>query len=579
MSIDMSDMNERKRDMKIDLKLGPGEKVLIKLMEDKPVNLRDLIKKYEEKLPYRVMIARVNGVDEELNFTITEDSHVELLDIRTHSAYLAYQHTISLVYLKAVRDVLGDVTVEIDNSLNKGLYTVVWAAASDEGHPGAEKTVTEEQVADIEAAMRKIIEADIPIIKETYTREEAVELCRKHNLPVKERLLSGAEDISRAKFYRIGDYRNFFYGLMAPSTGYVEHFELKKYADGILLRFPYPTEPDKVPEYVDDKNLHIAFSEAKKWQRLLDVTYLPDLNNKIAEGKAKDLILLSEALHEKKIAEMADMITEGKKRIVLIAGPSSSGKTTTAKRLCIQLRVNGLQPLYMGTDDYFVERKDTPLDADGKPDYEGLDALDIELFNSNMNDLLAGKEVDLPEFDFVTGSKSFGRRITSIAKDQPIVIEGIHALNGKLTEFIDDNEKFRIYVSPFTQLNVDTHNRVPTTDARMLRRMVRDYKYRNKSAAGTIDQWSQVRAGEDKNIFPYNGEADVVFNTALVYELAVLKKYAQPLLAEIPPEAPEYSEAVRLLKFIRFFDVIEDETAIPNNSIMREFIGGSIFVD
>lgn len=560
--------------MNIELKLQLDAQP-VRITRDKPVRLEDLVREYREELPYRIMIARVNGVDEELTFTVDKDSQVELLDIRTHSAYLAYQHTISLVYLKAVKDVLGDVMVEIDNSLNKGLYTVVGTGASIT----EPVDVTKAQVAAIESAMRKIVEADIPVVREACGREEALELCIKNNLPIKARLLSGANDISTAKFYRIDDYRNFFYGLMAPTTGYVEHFELKKYADGILLRFPYPTEPDRIPEYVDDKNLHIAFSEAKKWQRLLDVTYLPDLNDKIAEGKAKDLILLSEALHEKKIAEMADMITEGRKRIILIAGPSSSGKTTTAKRLCIQLRVNGLKPLYMGTDDYFVERKDTPLDSNGKPDYEGLDALDIELFNSNMNDLLAGREVDLPEFDFVTGSKNFGGRITSITKEQPIVIEGIHALNGRLTEFIDDNEKFRIYVSPFTQLNIDTHNRVPTTDARMLRRMVRDYKYRNKSAAGTIDQWSQVRAGEDKNIFPFNGQADVVFNTALVYELAVLKKYAQPLLAQIPPDAAEYSEAVRLLKFIRFFDVIEDETAIPNNSIMREFIGGSIFVE
>ncbi|MDO4746575.1 MAG: nucleoside kinase, partial [Bacillota bacterium] len=264
---------------------------------------------------------------------------------------------------------------------------------------------------------------------------------------------------------------------------------------------------------------------------------------------------------------------------ILIAGPSSSGKTTTAKRLCIQLRVNGLDPLYLGTDDYFINRELLSVGPDGKIDFEGLDVLDIELFNSNMNDLLAGKEVDLPEFDFLEGKKIYGKRITRINENQPIVIEGIHALNGKLTEYIDDEEKFKIYISPFTQLNIDAHNRVPTTDARMLRRMVRDFKYRGKSAAGTLEQWSQVRAGEDKNIFPFNDEADVVLNTALVYELAVLKKYAQPLLESVQPEEPEYSEAVRMLKFLRFFEVIEDESPIPNNSIMREFIGGSIFVE
>lgn len=554
--------------MKLELKLHPAAEPL-SIVREGSIRLEALAEEYKDRLPYRPMIGRVNNKDEELSFVIEDDSKVELLDIRTHSAYVAYQHTVSLVYLKAVRDVLGDVTVEIDNSLNKGLYTVI------EGG----REISEKQVAAISEKMEAIVAADIPITKHEFTREEALDICKAHSLPVKERLLAKNEDIGRAKFYGIDDYMNFFYGLMAPSTGYVEYFELRKYADGILLRFPYPTEPDRLPEYIDDKNLHLAFSEAKKWQQLLGVNYLPDLNDKIAEGKAADMILLCEALHEKKIAEMADMITEGRKRIVLIAGPSSSGKTTTAKRLCIQLRVNGLDPVYMGTDDYFVERAETPLDENGKPNYEDLEALDIGLFNSNMNDLLAGKEVDLPEFDFMTGTKIFGRRIMSIREDQPIVIEGIHALNGKLTEFIDDKEKFRIYISPFTQLNIDTHNRVPTTDARMLRRMVRDYKYRGKSAAATIDQWVQVRAGEDKNIFPFNGEADVVFNTALAYELAVLKKYAEPLLEEIAPDRPEYCEAARLLKFIRFFDIIEDERAIPHNSILREFIGGSIFVE
>ena len=289
---------------------------------------------------------------------------------------------------------------------------------------------------------------------------------------------------------------------MVPSTGYIEHFELRKYRRGVLLRFPSQDRPDVIPEFRDDKKLYMAFGEASKWQKLLDIEYLPELNRKIREGFSRDLILLSEALHEKKVAEIADRITDEKRRIILIAGPSSSGKTTFARRLCVQLRVNGLQPLYMGTDDYFVERENTPLGEDGLPDYENLDCVDIELFNRNMNDLLAGKAVDLPKFDFMTGKKKFGDRITSIRSSQPVVIEGIHALNDELTPYIDDREKFKIYISPFTQLNVDVHNRVPTTDARMLRRIVRDYKYRGHSAAQTIALWPNVRAGEDRNIFP-----------------------------------------------------------------------------
>ena len=554
--------------MKLLLKKDPGGSFEA-IVREGPVRLESLVHEYQHELPYRILIGRVNGRDEELDFIIDKDSTVELLDMRTHSANLVYQHTLSLIYLKAVKDVLGNVGVEIENSLNKGLYTEIKTKIP----------VTEEQVQAIEKRMRQLVEADVPIVKEVYSREEAVGIWEKYNYPEKSGLLERAADVKEAKFYHIEGYRNFFYGLMAPSAGYIEHFELKKYRRGVLLRFPYYSKPDEIPPFVDDVKLYKAFGEAQKWQQLLGVSYLEDLNRKIAGGGAKDLILLSEALHEKKIAEIADSITKGRKRIVLIAGPSSSGKTTFARRLCVQLRVNGLEPLYMGTDDYFLNRAETPRGEDGEPNYEDLDALDIGLFNDNMNGLLEGREVDLPEFDFISGTKMFGRRVTSIKPSQPIVIEGIHALNSRLTEYIDDGEKYRLYISPFTQLNIDVHNRVPTTDARILRRIVRDYKYRGHTAAQTIAQWPKVRAGEDKNIFPYNGEADVLFNSALVYELSVLKIYAEPLLEEVKPEQPEYSEAVRMLNFIRYFEAIEEEQYVPNNSIMREFIGGSIFVE
>ena len=534
---------------------------------DRPVTVKELADRYQPKLPYTVLLANVDGKDEELTYLLDRDCVVRLLDMRTYSANLVYQHSLSLIYLKAVMDVLGDLSVEIENSLNKGLYTEIKTP----------EPITEEQIAAVEQRMHELVKADLPIVREVYSRQEAIEIWGSYNYPEKSRLLEHAEDVETAKFYTLEGYRNFFYGLMTPSTGYVEHFELRKYRRGVLLRFPHPSHPDRIPAFEDDKKLYGAFGEANKWQHLLDILYLEDLNEKIRHGEAKDLILLSEALHEKKIAEIADRITKEKRRIILIAGPSSSGKTTFARRLCVQLRVNGLQPLYMGTDDYFVERCDTPLGEDGKPNYENLDALDIDLFNDNMNRLLAGEKVDLPEFDFLEGKKKYGRRITSIRSNQPIVIEGIHALNDILTEKIDEEQKFRIYISPFTQLNIDVHNRVPTTDAR--RRIVRDYKFRGHSAAQTIALWPKVRTGEDVNIFPYNGRADVLFNSALVYELSVLKKYAQPLLEAVGPEEEEYSEAVRMLKFIRFFDVIDEEQYIPNNSIMREFIGGSVFVE
>lgn len=533
-------------------------------------SVKEIADDLADRLPYTVIAAKVDNHIEDLDFVLEEPCKVELLDIRTQAANLIYQYSLSLIYLKAVKDTLGDdVRVEIQNSLNKGLYTEI----------KTKEPVTEEQVQAVENRMREMVDADLPYIKTVVDREEAIRIIKEDGREEKLRLLSENLGIEKVKFYTLDGYRNFFYGFMAPSTGYIKYFQLMKYRRGVLLRFPHPSAPDRIPEYVDEVKLYQAFGEQTRWDALLGVNYVADLNDKIESGEYKELIQLSEALHEKKIAEIADMIKTQKKRLVLIAGPSSSGKTTFARRLCIQLRVNALRPLYMGTDDYFVEREDTPVDEKGEKDFENLDALDIDLFNRNMNDLLAGKKVDLPEFDFMTGHKVFGKRITSIDPSQPIVIEGIHGLNGKLTEFIPDEEKFKIYISPLTQLNIDMHNRIPTTDERMLRRMVRDYLYRGHSAQSTINQWPKVRAGEDRNIFPYSGEADVLFNSYHVYEISVLKKYAEPLLRKIAPDEEEYAEAVRMLKFLRFFRTIEDDSIIVNNSIIREFIGGSIFVD
>ncbi|MCR5482722.1 MAG: nucleoside kinase [Clostridia bacterium] len=530
-------------------------------------SIEELYKKYGKGLKYTVLAARIDYNNVDLLTKIDKPCTISFLDMRDLAANLIYQHSLSLIYLKAVYDVLGEVTVEIQNSLNKGLYTHIKLAAP----------VKISQVKQIEARMWEIVEDDIPIVKEIMPLKDGVEMLKKMGNPTKAEILKSSGK-TKAKFYSIDDYRNYFYGLMVPSTGYIDKFELRKYKKGVLLRFPHPSNPAEIPPYIDETRLYSAFSEATKWGRLMGVNFVTDLNQKVRDGSYKELIQLSEALHEKKIAEIADMITKRRKRIILIAGPSSSGKTTFARRLCIQLRVNGLNPLYMGTDDYFVERKDTPRDENGEMDFENLDAMDIELFNRNMNDLLAGREVDMPTFDFMTGTKVFGKRVTRLEEGRPIVIEGIHALNNEMTKFLPADEKFKIYISPLTQLNIDAHNRIPTTDARMLRRMVRDFRYRGHSAQATIQNWPKVRRGEDKNIFPYSGEADVLFNSVHIYELSVLKKYAQPLLESIKPDEPEYSEAVRMLKFLRFFDIIEDDSIIANNSIIREFIGGSIFV-
>ena len=554
--------------MKIELKTSPrGDYREIDIAEG--TSVETLYRSMEKELAYTVLAAKIENHLEELTCLVERPCKVELLDMRTQDANLIYQYSLTLLYIKAVSDCLGEVRVEVQNSLNKGLYTEI----------KTKETLTELQVQKIEDRMRVLVEMDLPFEKETVSREAAVAILREEGLEEKRRLLEGAADVKDVDFYTLDGCRNSFFSVMVPSTGYLKYFELRKYRRGVLLRFPHPSNPNEIPPYADEVKLYQAFSEQTRWDQLLGVNYVADLNEKIESGAYKELIQLSEALHEKKISDIADQIKQEHKRIILIAGPSSSGKTTFAQRLCIQLKVNGLAPLYLGTDDYFVEREETPLDAHGEPDYENLDAVDIDLFNQNMNDLLEGREVDLPTFDFLTGHKVFGKRVTSISGRQPIVIEGIHGLNEKLTAQIPKEEKFKIYISPLTQLNIDGHNRIPTTEERMLRRMVRDYRYRGKAAQTTIDEWAKVRAGEDVNIFPYNGEADVLFNSYHVYEIAVLKKYAEPLLAAVREEEPSYMTAQRILSFLQFFRKIEDDHIIVNNSILREFIGGSIFVE
>ncbi len=530
--------------------------------------IENLCEKLKDSLKYTVVAAKVDNKLVDLRYQLEEECNVELLDIRTQSANLIYQNSLALIYLKAIEDVCGSSDVIIHNSLNKGLYTEI----------GGKSAVDANVVADIEKRMKELVKLDLPVEKHIVTRDEAIRFLKESNRMERLRLIESVPEISWVSFYELDGYRDFFYGLMVPSTGYIKFFEVRKYRHGVLLRFPHQSLPDKMPRYLDEKKMYHAFEEQTEWANLLEVKYVCELNDKIRKGEYRDLIQLSEALHEKKIAQIADDIKKQHKRIVLIAGPSSSGKTTFARRLCVQLRVNGLEPIYLGTDDYFMEREETPLDEHGEKDFESIRAIDIDLFNSNMNDLLQGKSVDLPTFDFLTGHKKFGERITKIHPDQPIVIEGIHGLNEKLTEFIDKDEKYKIYISPLTQLNIDSHNRIPTTDERMLRRLVRDNAHRGYSAQNTIKSWPKVRAGEDKNIFPYSGEADVLFNSYHVYEIAVLKKYAEPLLREIKRTEEEYAEAQRMLQFLEFFGVIEDDSIIVNNSILREFIGGSIFV-
>lgn len=526
-----------------------------------------IAERHPSHCPYQVLAVSVNHHNRRVDTPLMEDCRIELLDMRSPYGNMSYQCSLSLLYIAAVHDVFGkDVKVTIANSLSQGLFTRI--------HAG----ISEESAEQIQERMRAMVAKDLIILEKHIERAEILQYLKENGRTDEYRLIESAEDLQEAELVQVADEIGLSYVHLVPSAGFLKLFEVRRYRNGILLRFPYYSKPDVLPPFKEQKQLYEAFSEETHWCQLMNVEFVADLNRKVKNQEYKDLIMLSEALHEKKIAEIAEMIHSSGKRIILIAGPSSSGKTSFAKRLCIQLRVIGLRPLYLGTDDYFLDRSEMIPDEKGNLDFESLSAVDVRLFESQMNDLLAGNKVDIPTFDFINGVKRFGNRITSIDETQPIVIEGIHGLNPELTDEIAEEQKFKIYISPLTQLNIDQHHRIPTTDARMLRRMVRDNRTRGRDAATTIREWPLVRAGEDVNIFPYNSEADVFFNSTCLYELAVLKKYAEPLLAAITEDMPEYEEAQRMLKFLSFFVSIEDDSVIANNSIIREFIGGSILV-
>ena len=522
----------------------------------------------EVNMEHHIYAALINHKHVHFSECVHDQDVIQLQDIRASYGNTCYQSTLTLLYLKAIHDVMGkNVTVTIANSLSKGLFTVI--------HAG---NVTDDLAKEIEERMHELVEENLEIKEEYVDRDTAIELLKDAKDKKSIDLLKTASDLKNIYVITLADEKMMTFVHALPSTSYVPFFEVRRYRNGLLLRFPHPNFPDQIPPYEEQKLLYDAFSEETQWEKLLKVSFASDLNRMIEKNESKDLIMLSEALHEKKIAMIAEQIQSAKKRIILIAGPSSSGKTTFAKRLCIQLKVIGLNPLYLGTDDYFVNRDEMIPDENGKLDFEALEAVDLHLFETQMNALLHGEKVDLPEFDFITGKKVFGKRITSIDASQPIVIEGIHGLNPQLTEGIDDSEKFKIYISPLTQINLDAHHRIPTTDARMLRRMVRDNRTRGRDGAVTISSWPSVRHGEEKYIFPFNKEADVFFNSQCVYELAVLKKYATPLLEKVQPDQAEYAEAQRMLQFLSCFASIDDDSIIANNSIIREFIGGSILV-
>lgn len=534
---------------------------------EKGATFEDLVNTLEKEAKPLIVAAQVNNDLKELTEPINKPMNVKFLDLTSDIGISIYIRSLSFVFIRAVREVIPNCsTVTVEHSLSKGLYCEVRG-----------KALTLDIVKKIEKRMREIIAADEPFEKREITKEEAVKIFEDDGQDDKVRMLKYLKK-PKGSIYKLGWLHDFFYSYLVPSTGFLEQFSLQFHLPGVIIRFPTKENPFELPAYIPQPKLAGIFYETERWAEIMKVDTIAAINDLIVNNQLATIIRVNEALHEKKIANIADEIYENKDRgnIILIAGPSSSGKTTFAQRLMIQMMVHGLKPISISVDDYFVDREDTPKDENGNFDFEALEAIDIELFNDHLSQLIQGEEVEIPTFNFKKGSKEYLGNRLKINPDQPIIIEGIHGLNEKLTYSIPKDHKYKIYISALTQLNIDNHNRVPTTDARKIRRMVRDHQFRGTDALGTIRHWPSVRRGEDKNIFPFQEEADIMFNSALVYELAILKPYAEPLLKAIGPEYEEYLEAQRLLRLLSYVLPAGCEE-IPRNSILREFLGESCF--
>ena len=516
-----------------------------------------------------IVLALVDGRLRELNKSLRTDAEISFYTTADAAGCQAYRRSLTMLLMKAVYKVAGHDRVrraQVLHSLSNGYYCTI----------DADFKADEAFLKQVEKQMRQYVEEKIPIEKRSVNTDKALRIFHEHKMYDKEKLFRYRR-ASRVNLYNIGDFEDYYYGYMVPDTGYLKYFELYPYDKGLVIQFPTMAEPEKVPPFEPQHKMFQVLKEAEEWSEMLGISTVGDLNDCISRGGMQHLIMTQEALQERKLAEIARKIAEDKsKKFIMIAGPSSSGKTTFSHRLSIQLSAAGLRPHPIAVDNYFVERELTPKDEDGNYNFECLGAIDIELFNSQMCDLLAGKTVELPTFNFKTGHKEYNGETLTLGEDDILVIEGIHCLNDALSHSLPRESKFKIYISALTQLNIDEHNRIPTTDGRLLRRMVRDARTRGASAARTIQMWPSVRRGEEKNIFPYQEEADAMFNSALIYELSVLKQYAEPILFGIDRDAPEYMEAKRLLKFLDYFLGV-DSTCIPANSLLREFIGGGCF--
>ena len=525
----------------------------------------DIFKEEIKNSENNIIACKCNNEVKSLNYEVEPEDKVELIDTTTRDGRRVYIRGLLYIMAKALYELYPKALLTVNYQLSNSMLCEI-----------ENMEITEEFIKKLSEKMNDIVKKDLEKKKIEMTKEEAIKFYEK------EKTLRGIlqlenKEKDEVSLYFCEEYYNYFYGVMPVSTGYIKKFEVIKYHDGFLLRYPSKNSPNALDDYHETKKLLNTLDEYEDIHKTLGISTVYKLNKAISEGKAQDIISLAEALHEKKISDIADKIIERKNvKAILIAGPSSSGKTTFAKRLGIQLRLNGLKPVTISVDNYFVERKDNPKHSDGTYDFECIEAIDLKLFNEHLTKLLNGEEIDVPTFNFKTGNKEYHGEKMKLADDEVLVMEGIHCLNDKLTESIPKEQKYKIYISALTVLNIDYYNRISTTDTRLIRRIVRDYQFRSYSALHTLQTWLSVNKGEEKYIYPFQEEADSMFNTSLIYELCVLKKHAHPLLKEITNVSKEFSEAKNLYNLLNYFEDIPDEL-VPRNSLLREFIGGSIF--
>ena len=527
--------------------------------------ISEALEKEIEKSKCKVVGAKFNNEYTNLDYKIQTNGEIELVDMSTKEGIKIYRRTLIYIMGKAFQEVYPEALITVDYQLANEMYCEI-----------DNMQVTKEMISKVKKKMKEIIKKDLKIEKRTMTREEAEEFFEKTGT-IRGKLQIDLKTNPKIYMYFCEDYYNYSYETLANKTSVITIFDIVTYGDGFLIRYPDTSCVARLPRKIKRDKLAWSLEEYQEIYKTLNINTVYKLNKAVLEGRAKDVIMLSEALHEKKIANIADTIAQNKKiKIILIAGPSSSGKTTFAQRLGIQLRLNGLKPITISVDNYFVERKDNPRDENGEYDFECLEAIDLKLFNKHLKMLLQGKAVEIPEFDFIHGKKQYKGNIIQMHNHNILIIEGIHCLNDKLTRQIPKENKFKIYISALTVLNMDYYNRISTTDTRLIRRTIRDHQFRGYSAENTIRRWPQVNKSEEKNIFPYQEKADVIFNTSLIYELAVLKPHVMPLLNKIKRTHPEYAEAQRLINILKYFETIPEEF-VPGNSLLKEFLGGGNF--